>query len=294
MLRLLGLVHKASIPVRSPFRNTSAVVRAWSRGRSGFGWGRGGRHLTRAARIRCSTAALVCLWRCARPSPALSPCRASARIRCGLADQNCCNPLISGLHFFEHYLSRRDRPLFRHLHASGEFKTHVVVPFLKTVISNAFFYPIIKSGSVFEKRMQLTCIDRLDLCLADQVMVDRDKRVHAATLPSSTMASILFAQAARTSGKHTAGKICGARNTEMYSFGVVTNALEGSDSKRSSPSRYRASQRAFREASSSCAFVTSDDATSYRPVFRIAGSTSSNTQTSKRSASGLWDFAMRR
>src|SRR5260364_65271 len=185
-------------------------------------------------------------------------------------------------------------PVFRHLHASGKFKTHVVVPFLKTVISNAFFYPIIKSGSVFEKCMQLTCIDRLDLCLADQVMVDRDKRVHAATLPSSTMASILFAQAARTSGKHTAGKICGARNTEMYSFGLVTNALEGSDSKRSSPSRYRASQRAFRKASSSCAFVTSDDATSYRPVFRIAGSTSSNTQTSKRLASGLWDFAMRR
>src|SRR5260364_450073 len=45
-------------------------------------------------------------------------------------------------------------------------------------------------------------------------------------LPSSTMASILFAQAAKTSGKHTAGKICGARNTEMYSCGVVTNALE--------------------------------------------------------------------
>src|SRR5260364_55234 len=164
------------------------------------------------------------------------------------------------------------RQLFRHVERQRVFDA----PFLKTVISNAFFYPIIKSGSVFEKRMQLTCIDRLDLCLADQVMVDRDKRVHAATLPSSTMASILFAQAARTSGKHTAGKICGARNTEMYSFGVVTNALEGSDSKRSSPSRYRASQRAFRKASLSCAFVTSDEAASYRPVFRIAGSTSSN------------------
>src|SRR5260364_287781 len=121
-----------------------------------------------------------------------------------------------------------------------------------------------------------------------------ERGAQGTVIPSSTMASNLFAQAARTSGKHTAGKICGARNTEMYSFGVVTNALEGSASKRSSPSLYLASQRAFRKASSSCAFVTSDDATSYRPVFRIAGSTSSNTQTSKRSASGLWDFAMRR
>src|SRR5260363_316584 len=189
MLRLSGLVHQASIPVRSPFRNTSAVVRAWRRGRSGFGWGRGGRPRWRAARIRSSTAALVCLWRCARPSPAPSPCRASARIRCGLADQNCCNPLISGLHFLSTIYPAEIAPVFRHLHASGKFKTHVVVPFLKTVISNAFFYPIIKSGSVFEKRMQLTCIDRLDLRLADQVMADGDKRVHEANLPNAGLPS---------------------------------------------------------------------------------------------------------
>src|SRR5260364_61722 len=189
MLRLLGLVHLASIPVRSPFRNTSAVVRAWRRGRSGFGWGRGGRHRWRAARIRGSTAALVCLWRCARPSPALSPCRASARIRCGLADQNCCNPLISGLHFFEHYLSRRDRPRFPPSSCQREVQNACSRALPETVISNAFFYPIIKSGSVFEKRMQLTCIDRLDLRLADQVMADGDKRVHEANLPNAGLPS---------------------------------------------------------------------------------------------------------
>src|SRR5260363_284833 len=100
--------------------------------------------------------------------------------------------------------------------------------------------------------MKLTRIDRLDLRLADQAMVEGDKRIHAAALRRSVLLTI----------STVARAIAQSMSAAVYSLMAVLRMVKVRSARNSISSR----AMLWRIRISLLCEVAS-----YRPVFRIAG-----------------------